>query len=111
MTNEERWNYYESGVLQRAVAVKLIDWAGYWTNAGLDSIQSPLQKRQMRFCINQILTDLAYIIKIVSTIALSYPAIKDATIPTESQISTVVDDIMSFRIGWVADMFESDVEE
>ena len=48
MTNQERWEYYESGALQRIVAVQLLDWAGYWTTAGLDPIEDDLQREQTR---------------------------------------------------------------
>ena len=115
MNSNERWAYYDSGELQRTVAIDLIDWAGYWTNAGLDGFNNdPIKKRQMRFCVNQILTDLAYIIKIVSTIAMSYPAIKDAnaaTGPSEADIASVVNDIMSYRLAFVSDIFPSEAEE
>ena len=112
MIKDERWAYFESGELQRKVAIDLIDWAGYWTNTGIDGIESEVQRRQMRFCINQILTDLSYIIRIVATIAMSYPAIKDAVeAPSEADIAATVNDIMSFRIAWVADILPSDIKE
>ena len=111
MTNQERWNYYDSGILQREVAVKLIDWAGYWTNAGLDGITDNVKKYQMRRMINDILNDMSIPIKTISTIAMSYPSIKDAVVPTESDIPTVVDDILSFRLDWVTNIFPIDYAE
>ena len=108
MTNEERWNYYESGILQRIVAVKLFDWVGYWTNSGIDGIQNQIQKYQMRHLIDDILNDMSLPIKRISTIIMSYPSIKDAVIPTESDISAAVDDVLSFRLSWITNIFDSD---
>lgn len=111
MNNRERWEYYESGELQRGVAVKLIDWVGYWTNAGLDSITSEVKKHQMRQVIYDVLHDISMPIKIVSTIAMSYPAIKDAVLPTDQNISQTVDDILTNRLDWVTNILQSDYEE
>ena len=97
MTNAERFTYFESGALQEAVEVELLDWAGYWTTAGLDSITDPLQKEQTRQAINMILNDLGYMDKVVSELAISDDAIKQASPDgvTESMIYSAVTSILA----------------
>lgn len=107
MNNEQRWIYYESGALQRAVAVDLLDWAGYWTTPGVPEITDPVQKAQTRWAVEEILTDLSHMIKAVSAIAITYPAIKDAVEPTEADIAAAVTDIMSFRLAWVTNIHDA----
>ena len=113
MTNQERWQYYESGQLQRSVAVQLLDWAGYWTTAGLDAITDPLQKEQTRQTIRMILTELSYVIKIVSSLAISDNAIKEAQpeLITESTIATVVTSILTYKLQWITNISELPEEE
>lgn len=111
MTNQERWQYYESGTLQRAVAVELLDWAGYWSNTGVSGITNPITKMQTRAAVNMILTNLSNVIKIVSAIAITYSEIKDAVIPTEANIHSVVTNIMSFRLEWITNIYEEETVE
>ena len=108
MTNQERWQYYESGQLQRSVAVQLLDWAGYWTTAGLDEITDPLQKEQTKLTIRMILTNLSYVIKIVTNLAISDDTIKEAEINsiTESMIRTVIVSILASKLEWVTNISE-----
>ena len=103
MTNQERWTYFESGELQRVTAVELLDWAGYWTTAGLSEITDPLQKEQSRQAIRLILTDLSYAIKIVASLAISDDAIKncEAGLVPEAVIHTVVVSIMANKLEWL----------
>ena len=103
MTNSERWEYYESGALQRIVAVQLLDWAGYWTTAGLDPIEDDLQREQTRQAIKMILEDLSYAVKVVTAMLISDPVIKNGIpgyIP-ESEIYTAVVSIMASRLVWL----------
>lgn len=103
MNNKERWEYYESGELQRIVAVQLLDWAGYWTTAGLDSIEDDLQKEQSRQAIKMILEDLSYAVKVVTAMLISDPVIKNG-IPgyiSENDIYTAVVSIMASRLEWL----------
>ena len=106
MTNQERWNYYESGELQRVTAVELLDWAGYWTTAGLSGITDALQREQTRQAINLILTDLSYAIKVVAALAISDEAVKgcDAGLVPEALIHTVVVSIMAHKLEWLTGM-------
>ena len=108
MTNDERWTYFESGVLQRITAIELLDWAGYWTTAGLDEITDPLQKEQTRQAIRLILTDLSYAIKVVASLAISDDAIRacDAGSVPEAVIHTVVVSIMANKLEWLTGVSE-----
>lgn len=103
MTNQERWQYFESGELQRVTAVELLDWAGYWTTEGLDEITDPLQKEQTRQAIRLILTELSRTIKIVASLAISDDAIKacDPDNVPESVIHTVIVSIMARKLEWL----------
>lgn len=113
MTNQERWNYYQSGELQRMTAVELLDWAGYWTNAGLDSITDPLKKEQTKYAIDLILKDLSGTLKVVSALAISDSTIKDcpAGTVTEQIVSTVVTVIMSTKLAWITGIESVPVSE
>lgn len=108
MTNQERWNYFDSGVMNANIAIELLDWAGYWTNMGLGTITDATKRQQMRWAINEIFADLGYMVKIVAGIAISYSEIKDAVEPTEQNIKNVVTDIMSFRLDWVTNIFSEE---
>ena len=112
MTNDERWTYYESGALQRVTAIELLDWAGYWTTAGLDDITDPLQKEQTREAIRMILTNLSYTIKVVSALAISDEAIKacPADNVPESVIHTVIVSIMARKLEWLTGIRELPAE-
>ena len=102
MTNQERFEYFESGKLQRAVEVELLDWAGYWTTEGLDEITDPLQKAQTEQMIRLILRSLPEYIKQVSRLAISDSAIKTAeSDPAESVIHTVVVGILATKLAWL----------
>lgn len=103
MTNAERWIYYESGDLQRKVAVDLLDWAGYWATQGTESITDPLQRAQTNSAITLILNDLSYSIKVVSALAISDDAIKSCpadNVP-ESTVHTVTVSIMASKLAWI----------
>ena len=103
MTNQERYSYFESGVLQRTTAVELLDWAGYWTTTGLGEITDPLQKLQTRSAIRMILTNLAATNKLVAHLAISYDEIKNAEVGevTDEIIHTVVVSIMATKLEWI----------
>ena len=106
MTNQERFEYFESGKLQRAVEIELLDWAGYWTTAGLDEITDPLQKTQTEQMILLILRLLPEYIKQVSRLAISYPEIKDAVEPTEANVKSAVTNILTFKLSWLTGIKE-----
>lgn len=101
MTNQERFIYFESGILQRSVEMELLDWAGYWTSVGTSGITDPLLRLQTNTMILLILRNLPEYIKQVSRLAISYSEIKDAVEPTELNIHNVVTDILSFRLAWL----------
>ena len=103
MTNEQRYEYFESGKLQKATEIELLDWAGYWATAGLDEITDPLQKAQMKAAINLILSDLSMMIRKTSRLAISYDVFKDA-VPEgilDSDIHTVIVNIMATKLSWL----------
>ena len=103
MTNEERYIYFESGKLQKSTEIELLDWAGYWTTAGLDSVTDPLQKAQMKAAINLILNDLGMMIRKVSRLAISDDLFKTA-VPegiTDADIRQVVVSIMASKLAWL----------
>ena len=108
MTNHERYTYFESGALQEAVEIELLDWAGYWTTAGLDSITDPLQRAQTAEAIRLILNDLGYMDKVVSELAISDDAIKAAAPDgvTESMIYAAVTSILANKLSWITGITE-----
>ena len=103
MTNGERYAYFEGGQLQEAVEMELLDWAGYWTTAGLDSITDPLQKAQTAEAIRLILNDLSYMVKVTAELAISDSAIKNAEPDgvTESMIYAAVTSILANKLSWI----------
>ena len=103
MTNAERWTLYESGDLHRAIAVALLDWAGYWTTAGVDGIQDTLTKEQTKQAIRIIVTDLSYANKVVASLAISDNTLKNAEVNeiTEGMINSVVTSIMTYKLAWL----------
>ena len=112
MTNQERFEYFESGKLQRAVEIELLDWAGYWTTAGTGSIEDPLQRAQTDAMIRLILRSLPECIKQVSRLAISEDSIKSATgDPAESVIHTVTVSILAAKLAWLTGIKEIEVEE
>lgn len=107
MTNEQRFEYFESGKLQRAVEIELLDWAGYWTTAGTGSIEDPLQRAQTEQMILLILRNLPEYIKQVSRLAISYDEIKTATgDPTEATIRGIVTNVLTFKLEWLTGIKE-----
>ena len=111
MTNEQRYIYFESGKLQQAVEIELLDWAGYWAGAFPGEITDPVQQIQTKAAINLILSDLSTMIRKVSRLAISDDRIK-AAVPegiTEADIRTVVVSIMANRLPWLTGIEE--VEE
>ena len=101
MTNHERWDLFESGEFRQIIGIKLLDWAGYWTTAGLDGIQDNLQKAQMKSAINMVVQDLGYVMKVVASLAVSDPAIVQSEEVSEEMIGSVVTAIMSNKLLWV----------
>lgn len=108
MNNRERYDYFNSGDLQRKTAIELLDWAGYWTTAGLDEITDPLQREQTRQAIRMILTNLSGTNKIVSHLAISYDAIKEAEVGhvTDAMVRGIVTNIMAFKLEWITGLRE-----
>lgn len=108
MNNKERYEYFNSGELQRATAIELLDWAGYWATTGLDEITDSLQKEQTRQAIRMILTNLGSTNKIVSHLAISYDDLKnvEANHITDTIIRTIVTNIMTFKLEWVTGIRE-----
>lgn len=108
MTNKERYTYFESGQLQEGVEIELLDWAGYWTTAGLDTITDPLQKTQTTEAIRLILNDLAYMVKVTSELAISDSAIAQAAPDgvTVSIIHSVVTSILANKLAWITGITE-----
>ena len=107
MTNQERFEYFESGKLQRAVEIELLDWAGYWTTAGTGSIEDPLQREQTEQMIILILRALPEQISMVSRLAISYDEIKTATgDPSDVTIRGIVTNILTFKLEWLTGIKE-----
>ncbi len=107
MTNQERFEYFESGKLQRAVEIELLDWAGYWTTAGTSGIGDPLQRVQTDAMILLILRSLSECIKQVSALAISHDEIKTAAgDPSETVIRGIVTNILTFKLSWLTGITE-----
>ena len=113
MTNQERYTYFESGVLQRATQMELLDWAGYWTTEGLDEITDRLQKDQTRVAINMILTDTGNMTKKVARLAISYEVFKTkaAADITDEDIRLTVVNIMANKLVWLTGISSVAIEE
>lgn len=110
MNNEQRYQYFESGKLQRATEIELLDWAGYWSQPGVidAEISDPLQKAQTKSAVNLILTDLSMMIRKVSRLAISDDLFKTA-VPegiTEADIKTVITAIMATKLSWLTGIEE-----
>ena len=106
MTTQERWELYENGEFRQTVAIKLLDWAGYWTTAGLDGIESTLQKKQTERAIDMIIHDLGYVIGTVVSLIISDPAIKEANVITEEMINNAVVSVMAYKLPWITGITE-----
>ena len=103
MNNEQRYQYFESGKLQRAIQVELLDWAGYWAEALPGEITDPLLLKQTKEAVNLILVDLGGVIRKVSRLAISYEVFKTA-VPegiTDNDIRQVVVNIMATKLKWI----------
>ena len=101
MTNKERWEFYESADFRQVVAIKLLDWAGYWATAGVDGIDNPLLKAQTKRAVNMVVTELGYVTGIVVSLAISDSSIVQAEEVSEEIIGSVVTSIMSYKLAWV----------
>ena len=110
MTNQERWNLYDSGELHQAIAIELLDWAGYWASVGVESIEDETQRLQSRRAIRMILEDPSYTIRIVTGLFVSDDDVKNATEITEQLIHAVVVRIMAGRLEWITDVFPPEEE-
>ena len=108
MTNQERWNLYDSGDLHQAIAIELLDWAGYWASVGVENIEGEILRQQSRRAIRMILEDPSYTIRIVTGLFVSDDDVKNATEITGELIHTVIVRIMATRLEWITDVFPSD---
>ena len=108
MTNQERWTLYENGEFRQDIAIELLDWAGYWTTAGLDPIEDTLQKAQTRRAIQMILEDISYVLKIVDGLVISDDAIKAASPEdvTPEFIHPIIVSIMANKLAWITGISE-----
>lgn len=113
MTNQERYTYFESGVLQRTTQMELLDWAGYWATEGLDEITDRLQKEQTRVAINMILTDTGNMTKKVARLAISYDVFKtkSAAELTDEDIHLTIVNIMANKLMWLTGISSVAAEE
>lgn len=104
MTNEERWQLYESGAYRQTISLSLLDWAGYWSAPGVidAEISDETQKAQTRAAVRIITTDLSRAVKIVAALAISEDDIKAAPvdIPEETIKATVVH-VMAQKLEWL----------
>lgn len=112
MTNEERWQLYDSGEFHRAIAIELLDWAGYWTTTGLDEITDPLQKAQSKQAITIIITDLSYANKVVASLAISDSRLVETELSNvnEALIKAIVVSIMANKLEWLTGIDRVDEE-
>ena len=108
MTTQERWALYENGEFRQTIAVKLLDWAGYWTTAGIDGITEPLLKAQTKRAVEMVVQDLSYVIGIVTSLAISDSAIASIEVEevTEAIIASVITTIMTYKLAWVTGIFD-----
>ncbi len=113
MTKQERWQIYDTGAIHQMVAIELLDWAGYWAMAGVESIADDLQREQTKRAIRMILEDLAYCNKIVVGLVVSDADFMSATIEQvgENLIHQIVVGIMANRLRWLTDIDSVPQEE
>lgn len=104
MTNQERWNLYESGTYRQTISLSLLDWAGYWSAPGVidAEISDETQKAQTRAAVRIITTDLSRAVKIVAALTISDDAIKAAApdVPEETIRQAVVR-VMAQKLEWL----------
>ena len=107
MNNTERFEYFESGALQKSAQMELLDWAGYWMTAGLEPIEDQLQREQTRVAINMILVDGGQLVQKVSRMAISYDVFltKTAEQITDADIRTVIVNIMAANTKIIINFF------
>lgn len=112
LTKSERFDYLNSGKPQRITQVCLLDWASYWTTAGLDSITDALQKAQTKEAIRLILSDLGTMTTKVSRLVIGDEAIAAAEpdAVTEAMINTAVVSIMAQKLAWLTGIEELEEE-
>ncbi|MBQ6503091.1 MAG: hypothetical protein IJI57_04160 [Flexilinea sp.] len=110
MTNQERWNLYDSGELHQMIAIELLDWAGYWASVGVENIEGETLRQQSRRAIRMILEDPSYTIRIVTGLFVSDDDVKNATEITDALVHTVVVRIMANRLEWITDVFPPEAE-
>ena len=107
MTNQERYAYYNSGVLQPMVQIELIDWLSYWTTAGTERIEDDLLRAQTEQAINDLMFDLNGMTNKVSMLAIGEDVIRSAQDePTPEQIATAVTNIMTYKLRWLTGVTE-----
>lgn len=107
MTNQERWEFYESGEFRQTLAIQLLDWAGYWAKEGLGEIADPLQKAQTRRAIDMILQDISYVLRIVAGLVITDETIKAAEVEevTEQMIYNAMVYAMANELEWVTGVY------
>lgn len=109
MTDNDRWELYNSSEFHQIVSIKLLDWAGYWAKEGLDEITDALQKEQTHRAINMVINDLSYVTNIVVSLAISSDNIKNVSREdlTPEIVNTAIVYIMANELLWVTDVREA----
>ena len=109
MTDNERWELYKSADFHQMVSVKLLDWAGYWANAGVDEIEDGLLREQTRRAINVVINDLDATTDIVKSLAISADAIKEVSADslTPEIVDAVIVSIMARELEFVTGVIQS----
>lgn len=113
MTNEERWNLFESGAYRQTISLSLLDWAGYWSAPGVidAEISDETQKAQTRAAVRIIATDLSRATKITASLAISDDDIIEAEQPSEALIRQAVVKVMAQKLEWLTGIRQIDEAE
>lgn len=113
MTNQERWNLYESGTYRQTISLSLLDWAGYWSAPGVidAEISDETQKAQTREAVRIIATDLSRATKITASLVISDETIIEAEQPSEALIRQAVVKVMAQKLEWLTGIRQIDEAE
>lgn len=113
MTNQERWNLFESGSYRQTISLSLLDWAGYWSGQGVidAEISDETQKAQTREAVRIIATDLSRATKITASLVISDETIIEAEQPSEALIRQAVVKVMAQKLEWLTGIRQIDEAE
>ena len=101
MTANERYKVYISNDFDEKVTVAVIDWAHYWAEAGVESIEDETLRAQTAAAIRQVLDQPGVVVGRVKTLVLGADAVKAAAELTDEVVKAAVDGAFSKSISYI----------